>query len=281
MRKPQNKKPPFRGTSLEDSDLDGREPVDFAALLRDPKAHARTAPRTKVPKGYILFSEAIRKLAISMWGGLRRPDELQKVKQIFKKAGEPNTRIEWGRWREKAADRLTQTALEGKLVVYVTHQDQDTPTCSMAPSKVLRQLIASRSSLPDHAIRPSIKACHGDRTLFELLKTGCLVVDETEFSRWQQAEYRRGKWPSQRSRKKAGTGRPGKQTDALRNAILARVRDGVWIGHQSIVSLRQLLIDSGRDDVPSADTLARLVDELHDEIGDAELRRPARRKRSK
>ena len=39
MRKHQNKKPPFRGTSLEDIDLDGREPVDFAALLRDQKAH--------------------------------------------------------------------------------------------------------------------------------------------------------------------------------------------------------------------------------------------------
>jgi hypothetical protein len=282
MREHQNKKPPFRGTSLEDSDLDGREPVDFAALLRDPKTHVRTAPRTKVPKGYILFSEAIRKLAISMWGGLRRPDELEKVKQIFKKAGEPNARIEWGRWREKAAGRLTQAALEGKLAVYVTHQDQDTPTCSMVPSNVLRQLIASRGSLPDHAIRPSIKACDGNESLFVLLKTGCLVVAETEFSAWLQTEHRKGRWPSQRSRKKAVIGAPGKQTETLRNAVLARVRDGVWSGDKSIVGLRQLLIDSARDDVPSSDTLARLVDELHDETGEPGLSRVkrVRRKRS-
>jgi hypothetical protein len=61
MHKHQNKKPPFRGTSLEDIDLDGREPVDIAALLRDPKAHVRTAPRSKVPNRYILFSGAVRK----------------------------------------------------------------------------------------------------------------------------------------------------------------------------------------------------------------------------
>ena len=66
-----------------------------------------------------------------------------------------------------------------------------------------------------------------------------------------------------------------------RNAILARVSDGDWSGNKSIVSLRQLLIDSGRDDVPSADTLARRVDELHDEIGDAALHRCGRRTRSK
>jgi hypothetical protein len=281
MRKHQNKKPPFRGTSLEDIDLDGREPVDFAALLRDPKAHVRTAPRTKVPNRYILFSEAIRKLAISMWGGLRRPDELQKVKQIFNKAGEPNARIEWGRWRQKAAERLTRAARLGELMVYVTHQDRRAPTCSMVPSKSLKQLILSRGSLQDRAIRPSIKACNGDQTLFAWLKTGCLVIDETEFSRWYQAEYRRGKWPSQRSRKKRTTGRPRNQSDSLRNAILARVRDGDWSGNKSIVSLRQLLIDSRRDDVPSADTLARRVDELHDEIGDAALHRRGRRTRSK
>jgi hypothetical protein len=273
MRKRQNKKPPFRGTSLEDIDLDGREPKDFNALLRE--LNVGTVPPTTVCNGYILFSDAVRWLAIRMWGGLPRPYELQKVKQTFNKLGEPSARIEWGPWWEKAAGRLTQTALEGKLVVYVTHQDQDPPNCSIVSTEVLKELITSRGGLPDHAIRPSIKACHGDRTLFELLKTGCLVVDETGFSRWQQAEYRRGKWPSQRSRKKAGTGRPGKQTDALRNAILARVRDGVWSGNQSIVSLRHLLIED-KDDVPSADTLARLIDKMHEETGDSDLRRVKR-----
>jgi hypothetical protein len=282
MREHQKKEPPFRGTSLEDIGLDGREPVDFAVLLTDFEVHAGAAPHRELPNGYILFSEAIRRLAIRMWGALPPPNELQNVKNMFKEAGESNARIEWGRWREKAAGRLTQAALKAKLAVYVTHQDQDTPTYSIVPSNVLRQLIASRGSLPDHAIRPSIKACDGNESLFVLLKTGCLVVAETEFSAWLQTEHRKGRWPSQRSRKKAVVGAPGKQTEALRNAILARVRKGVWSGDKSIVGLRQLLIDSARDDVPSADTLARLVDELHDETGEPGLSRVkrVRRKRS-
>ena len=108
-------------------------------------------------------------------------------------------------------------------------------------------------------------------SLFVLLKSGCLVVAETELSAWLQTEHRKGRWPSQRSRKKAVVGAPGKQTEALRNAVLFRVRKGVWSGDKSIVGLRQLLIDSARDDVPSADTLARLVDELHDETGEPSL----------
>jgi hypothetical protein len=115
MRKRQNKKPPFWGTSLEDIDLDGREPKDFNALLRE--LNVGTVPPTTVCNGYILFSDAVRWLAIRMWGGLPRPYELQKVKQTFNKLGEPSARIEWGLWWEKAAGRLTQTALEGKLVV--------------------------------------------------------------------------------------------------------------------------------------------------------------------
>ena len=99
MRKRQNKKPPFRGTSLEDIDLDGREPKDFNALLRE--LNVGTVPPTTVCNGYILFSDAVRWLAIRMWGGLPRPYELQKVKQTFNKLGEPSARIEWGLWWEK------------------------------------------------------------------------------------------------------------------------------------------------------------------------------------
>ena len=118
MREHQNKEPPFRGTSLEDIGLDGREPVDFAVLLTDLE-DAGAAPRTELPNGYILFSEAVRKLAIRMWGALPPPNELQKVKNMFKEARGSGARIKWGRWREKAAGRLTQAALKAKLAVYV------------------------------------------------------------------------------------------------------------------------------------------------------------------
>ena len=170
MREHQNKKPPFRGTSLEDIDLDGREPIDFNALLRE--LNVGTVPPTTVCNGYILFSDAVRWLAIRMWGGLPRPYELQKVKQTFNKLGEPSARIEWGLWWEKAAGRcLTQTALKGTLAVYVTHQDQDTPICSIVPPSVAETSSSLRVAyLRDRAIRPSLKACHGDEALFELLR---------------------------------------------------------------------------------------------------------------
>ncbi len=153
----------------------------------------------------------------------------------------------------------------------------------IVPPKVVRQLITRRGSLPDRAIRTSIKACQGDETPFLPLQTGLLVVEEQEFSCWRKAEYSKGKWPSQRSRLKHGVGRRTKQTTSLRNTVLALVRDGLWSGKQAIAKLQRLLIKAGREDVPSADTLARLVDKLHDEIGHAGLRRAkrVRRKRSK
>ena len=112
-----------------------------------------------------------------------------------------------------------------------------------------------------------------------MLGAGSLVVAESEFCQWKEAEYNKGRWPSQRSRSKHGEGRPTKQTESLRNAVLARVNDGSWRSPQSINSLRRLLIDSGRDGVPSADTLARLVDNLHEETGDPDLRRVKRARR--
>ena len=48
-----------------------------------------------------------------------------------------------------------------------------------------------RGSLPDQAFRPSIKACDGDRDLVLLLGRGRLVVAESEFNRWRDAEKRK------------------------------------------------------------------------------------------
>jgi hypothetical protein len=236
-----------------------------------------------VPNGFILFSEAIRRLQISMWGGFPRPIESRRLRERLRKEGEHEVRVGFGPWRQRAGECLTQAALNGKLRVYLAHQDQDTPVCTIIPSNVLGRLITSRGSLPDQPIRPSIKACEGDENLFLLLKTGCLVVAESKFNDWREAEYSRGKWPSQRSRSKHGDGRPTKQTDPLRKEVLALVGDDVWNGRQPITRLQNLLIASGRDNVPSTDTLARLVDNLHGEIGHPDLHRVkrVRRKRSK
>jgi hypothetical protein len=47
-------------------------------------------------------------------------------------------------------------------------------------------------------------------------------------------------------------------------------------GKVTIAELRRRLVRSGRTDAPSEDTLARVVDELYCETGDAVFRRPKR-----
>jgi hypothetical protein len=228
-----------------------------------------------LPNGFILLSEAIRRLQMSMWSGLQRPIAVQDVKAELKKQGTHKARIGFGPWRQRAAEDLTLAACEGKLEIYAALENQENPVCTRIPTKVLRQLILVRGSLPDRAIRPSLRASDRDRNLLLLLQRGCLVVNESEFSHWHKAERRKGRWPSQEKRQKTPMGRPTKQTD-LRNAIIARVRDGLWSTEQPVTELRRQLIAAGRTDVPSDDTLARWVDRLHDEIGDPDLRRRRR-----
>jgi hypothetical protein len=124
-----------------------------------------------------------------------------------------------------------------------------------------------------------------DPKLFQLLTVGVLLVRTTEFEAWYQSERNKGKWPSQRlkSKLKIGRGRPTKQTEAARNSVIGLVRDGKWCGKMGVTELRRLLIDSGRDGIPSTDTLRRMVDQLHRETGVPALFRkaPARRKRLK
>src|SRR5262249_50437994 len=104
-------------------------------------------------------------------------------------------------------------------------------------------------------------------------------IRENEFSAWYQAERTKGIWWSQRS-KLIRNGRPPKQTDALRGAVTALVRDGGWSGKSGIPALRHLLVTSSHD-VPSDDTLRRLVDQLHSETGVAGLLRIKRRRRQR
>jgi hypothetical protein len=114
-----------------------------------------------------------------------------------------------------------------------------------------------------------------------LLTVGILVVREGEFMPWYRSERSKGKWPSQRSRLKRGGGRPTKQTEAIRNAILELVREGAWNGKASIAKLHRLFVNSGRTDVPSPDTLARLVDRLRHETGEPGFLRPTRSQRKR
>jgi hypothetical protein len=144
------------------------------------------------------------------------------------------------------------------------------------PVSVLERLITSHGCLPDHPIRPSMKTAGGNAELFASLANGLLVVRVKEFDVWYQSELSKGNWPSQRSKEKK-SGRPTKQTEAVRNAVLALVHDRKWNGKDPISALHRLLVDSGHSDVPSQDTLARLVDRLHSETGEPGLLRMRRK----
>jgi hypothetical protein len=263
---------------MSDSKTDCLERPSIRVQARQsPIGNLGVIKTADLPRGFILFSEAIHRLQMSMRSGLHRPIAVQLVKKRT-----PKARIGFGPWRQRAGEDLTMAACERKLEVYVALGKQENPVCTRIPPKVLQQLMLVRGSLPDRAIRPSLKACGCDRILL-LLQRGCLVVKESEFIRWLKAERRKGKWPSQQSRRKPRIGRPSKQSSDLRHAIIARIRDGVWSREQPITELRRELIASGMDPVPSADTLGRMIDNLYDETGDPDFLRSRRapRRRSK
>jgi hypothetical protein len=83
-----------------------------------------------------------------------------------------------------------------------------------------------------------------------LLTVGLLVVRTSDFDVWYQSERAKGRWPSQRSKLKIN-GRPTKQTDRLRNAVLALVHDHKWSGKDPISVLHRMLVASGYSEAPS------------------------------
>jgi hypothetical protein len=242
-----------------------------------------------MPKGFLRMSHATNRLADGMWGGLPRPEPVVAFKQ-----GQQKLSVGFGPWREKAAERLRAAAVAGELAVYVvarplgrskkhtlTRPPREGVEPVVVPASVLNRLMTPRGGLPDHAYRPSIKTAGGDEGLLALLTTGLLVVRTKDFEAWYRSERAKGRWASQRSRTKSPEGRPTKQTEALRNAVLGLVRDLKWNGKAGIAALHHLLVGSGRSDIPSPDTLARLVDQMHCETGEVGLRRIARARRTR
>jgi hypothetical protein len=224
-----------------------------------------------VPDGFLRFSEAVALLALGMWGGLTRSEPVRELKRQYRTPA-------FGPWKERAGQHLTLAALNEQIPIYVFGRPQveagrPRPEMTQVPGAVLGRLIKIRSSFPDHP-RASMKAVGGNGELYRALNTGVLIVRTSDFDAWYRRERQKGRWPSQRSRLKK-EGRPSRQTDELRNAVTAIVREGKI----SIAELRRRLIASGRTDIPSEDTLARAVDQLYRETGEAIFRRPKRARR--
>jgi hypothetical protein len=217
-----------------------------------------------------------------MWGGLPRPLLVQELKQKHKLS------VRFGPWKEQAGKRLTAAAIRGELPIYVFRDRGRQPKGRSAlsaelivrvPAAVVGRLIASRGALPDHPIRPSLKAAGNNMELFVLLEGGLLVVQIKEFEKWYRAERKRGKWPSQKSRVRAGPGRPTKQTYRLRNAVVALVSNQLWNLKDGLNKLRRLLVANDYSEVPTPATLGSLVDQIFRETGDIQFRRIKRPRR--
>jgi hypothetical protein len=228
-----------------------------------------------IPDGFLSFSTAVYYLAQGIWGGVRRPVPVRAVKRE-----QPKLSVGFGPWKEQAGEILRAATTEGKLAVHIFADVQPSvtnlePNPVVLPRDVLTRMIPARGTLPDHTIRPSMKIAGGDARILKLLELGILLVGVEEFNIWYKSERVKGKWPSQRSGLKKREGRPSKQTDALRNAVIVVFREK----KTSIAELRRRLLVPGHVDVPSRDTLRRAVDNLHRETGEPKLRRRKRVRR--
>jgi|HubBroStandDraft_6_1064221.scaffolds.fasta_scaffold15570_6 hypothetical protein len=241
--------------------------------------------RQPIPQGYLRLSDAYHRLHAGIWGGLEPPVPVQAFKAKFKSSAR------YAGWRTYAARGLTTAALEGQLRVYVVADPYlapniDNPRAAPPPTKdptivptsVLQRLMTWRGMLPDRAIRPTIKITCGDLKLFVLLTGGILFVQEREFTSWYRSERSKGKWPSQATRSKKGRGRPTKQTEPLKKAILALADDQAWSGKDGVAKLRRLLKDGGH--LAVSDTLGRFIDRLYVETAKPALVRKLRVRRT-
>jgi hypothetical protein len=190
--------------------------------------------------------------------------------------------LAFGAWKEESGKLLKAALIEGKLPLYVQAArpgafEQSGSTPMRIPAAVVGRMIPSRATLSDVAIRPSLKIAGGDPKILALLKDGFLVTRVAEFNEWYRLQRAKGTWPSQRSRRKRHReGRPLKQTDELRNVVINEMRErksSVAVLHRRVTTLHGIDV--------SADTLARLVDALYRETGEAVFRRRKRIQRKR
>ena len=216
-----------------------------------------------------------------MWGGIRQPVAVRGAKRTYKKGS-----VIFGPWREQAGQRLTAAAIAGELPVYLfpeSNSPANAPTELLdsirkpvvLSTDLLKSLVTARNTFPDHPIKTktSMRIAGDNKKLYWLLKSGIMLLRAKEFDIWYREQRYKKRWPSQTlgARK---IGRPSIGTQGLKDAIVAALRER----KTGVAELRRQLQANGRTDVPSPDTLARLVDQLHRETGRPELLRKRSRR---
>jgi hypothetical protein len=236
------------------------------------------------PEGYMLMSEAYDRHYRGVWSGFKSFAFALALRRKYKWS------VGFGARQVYSAERLTGAACDGGLKVYVVADPSLQPNLDrskwpaaptrepvIVPYEVVNRLIKSRGILPDHAICPTLKTAGHDSTLYVLLKVGVLIVRECEFERWYRSERLKGKWPSQQFRVRKGIGRPTLQSESLKNEVLSLVRRQMWRASDGIATLHRILSERAQlDDMPSVDTLGRLITRLYLETADFAFRRVLR-----
>jgi hypothetical protein len=241
----------------------------------------------EVPKGYLRVSDATSRFQRGMWNQSIYPIPVKSAKSATTR----RTSIEFGPWRTQAAKVLRGAITKGKLTLYVAAGNEKLSNKPAENSSVLNQLeiqpvpidlikrvITLRGNLPDHSFRLSGRASNSYYELRKLLRVGLLVVRKDDFERLYCSELAKSKWPSQQSSSKPKIGRPAKYSSELKSDILQFASESEN-GKITISALHRWLVKNRRRNVPSQDTLARLVDQIHSETGEPGLSRPKRRRR--
>lgn len=208
------------------------------------------------------------------WSQTSAPACKQKVYVPQKTEHRQKLSLGHGPRREEAAKLIRTAALAGKLKVY----DQ---THNVVPPEILALIIPVRSALPDHPTRTYCppRGSPIDRDYLMRLSRGAIVLSKSEFELWYRTKKAKREWPSQEQSKKqrVKAGRP-RTAPMWRERIIECVDEGKWEAKKSIVVLKMLLLMSPTDEeLPSDDTLARIVDDLFVKIGDDKYRRDKRR----
>jgi hypothetical protein len=229
---------------------------------------------------FLPISECVNQMVQGMWGNAPRPEPVREIKQIDR-----GLSVGFGPRKENAAAVLRADALQGTLPVFVRAsatalaEGRSRVATQRVPPELLKRLLPIRGGLPDHPTHLRRRAAadsQSDDNLIVLLQHGELVVRRSDFSDWYTQRRRQGLWPSQANRVGRRRGKPTKDTEALRGAILAAVHDDAWRATDGMPKLRSLLIERGQEPL-SCDTLERVVDKLYRLMGETALRRSVRR----
>jgi len=242
--------------------------------------------RSGVETELLLISQAVARLEVGMYGNLKQPEPIAKIKKEYERRRQPRPSIGWEPHKKDAAKCVYEAIVHGKLSVFVLPDSTDQVHRTQVPSGVLKRMIRVRGGLPDRAIEPMrifAKELVAAELLAALSKSE-LYVRRHEFDAWYGKARKKRNWPSHKKQRslpdqppcaKPPIGRPSKQSD-LRTPIVALVGEGRWSAQRKIADLVRLL--ESKKIIAPRDTVRRTVDQLFKETGEQAYRRRVRRR---